>query len=75
MYNFSYAHVACASKEALNKMFEASGKPVDGCYPTTVPKVNHKEEAKMGTGRPEDPSCQFENLLAKSFLFFLVFLI
>lgn len=55
MYDFSYTHVASASSEALKTLSEVAGKPVDGCYATTVPTVNQKEEDKMGTGRPEDP--------------------
>ena len=55
VYDFSYTHVSSARSEALKTMSEVSGKPVDGCYPTTVPKVSQKDEDKMGTGRPEDP--------------------
>lgn len=55
MYDFSYTHVSSARSEALKTMSVVSGKPVDGCYPTTVPKGSQKDEDKMGTGRPEDP--------------------
>lgn len=64
MHNFPSTHVASASNEALKRLSDVSGEPLDGYYPTTRPKLNQKEEEdKIGTGRPADPSCESEDLL------------